>query len=144
MIEVLCTMKKLLFVIIGGLGFAVFAIKTKLFAGPVPSLLTGEGGLARGPIHEVGLASWYGGSYQGKPTASGELFDVNKMTAAHKKLKFGTKVQVTDTATGNSVVVRINDRGPFVTGRIIDLSQSAAAQLGIIEKGVANVEIRIV
>lgn len=90
-----------------------------------------------------GLASWYGAAYQGRPTKSGELFDVNKMTAAHKTLPMGTMVQVIDTDTGNSVVVKINDRGPFVPGRVIDLSQRAAEELGMKDRGVANVVIRL-
>lgn len=92
---------------------------------------------------ERGLASWYGPGFQGKPTKSGEPFDVNKMTAAHKTLPMDTMVQVVDTDTGNSVIVRINDRGPFVEGRIIDLSQRAAEELGMTARGVANVSLRL-
>jgi rare lipoprotein A len=82
------------------------------------------------------------GSYQGRATASGVPFDQKKMTAAHKTLPFGTKVKVVNLANGRSVKVTINDRGPFVAGRIIDVSKKAAEKLGITKTGVANVEIR--
>ncbi len=93
---------------------------------------------------EEGLASWYGGKFQGRTTSSGEIFDTNLMTAAHKSLPFGTVVRVTDLDTGSSTVVRINDRGPFVEGRIIDLSRAAAEQLGIVGRGVARVAVEVV
>lgn len=91
-----------------------------------------------------GLASWYGGKFHGQPTASGEIYDAGKLTAAHKSLPFGTLVRVVNLENGNSIVVRINDRGPFVAGRIIDLSQAAAATLGITGKGVAPVRLELV
>jgi rare lipoprotein A len=80
---------------------------------------------------ESGLASWYGPRFHGKRTASGERFDTNELTAAHKTLPFGTRVRVKSQVNGKEVVVRINDRGPFITGRIIDLSQAAAQALGL-------------
>lgn len=86
----------------------------------------------------TGGVSFYGPGFNGKLTASGETFDQNAMTAAHKTLPFGTMVQVTDLDTGNSVQVRINDRGPFVANRILDLSVGAATKLGIVQKGVAR------
>ncbi|WP_109808239.1 septal ring lytic transglycosylase RlpA family protein [Sphingosinithalassobacter portus] len=90
-----------------------------------------------------GVASYYADEYAGRPTASGELFDPSKMTAAHRTLPFGTVVRVTDPATGRSVVVRINDRGPFRPGRVIDLSRAAAAQLGILRRGIAPVRLQV-
>jgi rare lipoprotein A len=93
---------------------------------------------------QEGLASWYGGKFQGRTTSSGEVFDTNLMTAAHKSLPFGTVVKVTDLDTGSSTVVRINDRGPFVEGRIIDLSRAAAEQLGMVGRGVARVSVEVV
>lgn len=101
----------------------------------------GSGGGAR--FTETGLASWYGTSEQGRKTASGERFDRNAMTAAHPSLAFGTIVRVTSLETGRTVKVRINDRGPFVRGRIIDLSAAAAARLGIREDGVARVRLAV-
>jgi len=90
---------------------------------------------------EEGLASWYGGKFQGRPTASGEIYDAARMTAAHKSLPFGTVVRVTNLENGREAMVRINDRGPFVTGRIIDLSRAAALALGMAGSGVARVRV---
>ena len=88
-----------------------------------------------------GLASWYGQQHQGRATASGEAFDMNKLTAAHRTLPFGTRLRVTNVENGKSVVVRVNDRGPHVPGRVLDLSFRAARALGITEAGVARVEV---
>lgn len=88
-----------------------------------------------------GLASWYGKSHHGRTTASGEVFNMDGLTAAHRTLPFGTVVRVTDVATQRMVRVRINDRGPFVAGRIIDLSARAANDLGITRAGVARVKV---
>lgn len=92
----------------------------------------------------VGLASWYGPGFDGRPTSSGERFDRNAMTAAHRTLPLGTVVEVTNLGNGRSVVVRINDRGPFADPdrRIIDLSWAAARELGIVEPGTAEVQVR--
>ena len=94
-----------------------------------------------GKAEEVGIASWYGGEFQGRSTASGEIFETNDMTAAHRTLPFGTHVMVTNLQNDRSVVVRINDRGPFVQGRIIDLSYAAARVLGIVGSGTARVRL---
>lgn len=91
-----------------------------------------------------GGASWYGPGFHGKTTANGEKFNMYAMTAAHKTLKFGTIVEVTDLDTGKKVRVRINDRGPYAKGRIIDLSKKAAKKLGMIDKGHAQVSLRII
>ena len=90
---------------------------------------------------QQGQASWYGEQFHGKRTANGERFDLNEMTAAHKTLPFGTKVCVRSAVTGKSVVVRINDRGPFAPGRVIDLSKAAAQELGMVGLGIKPVEI---
>ena len=92
---------------------------------------------------ETGLASWYGGKFQGRQTASGEIFDTARLTAAHKTLAFGTMVKVTNLENQKEVTVRINDRGPFVEGRIIDLSQAAAYALGMVGTGVARVKVEV-
>ncbi len=95
-------------------------------------------------IKEIkGIASWYGPGFQGRPTASGERYDINAFTAAHRTLKFGTKVRVTNLNNDRSVIVRINDRGPFNQKRIIDLSGAAANSIGMIETGLAPVKIEI-
>lgn len=90
-----------------------------------------------------GMASWYGPGFHGRRSASGERFNQNAMTAAHRTLPFGTQVRVTNLRTGASVVVRINDRGPFTRGRVIDLSRAAAGAIGMIGSGVAPVEVEI-
>ena len=90
---------------------------------------------------ERGQASWYGHPYHGRTTASGEVYDMNDLTAAHQSLPFGTRVEVTNLSNGRSVVVRINDRGPFKKGRIIDLSRAAARKIDMIEAGVVAVRL---
>lgn len=90
-----------------------------------------------------GKASWYGPQFHGRMTANGEIFDSNDLTAAHPNLPFGTKVKVTNLLNGRSVIVRINDRGPFVKGRIIDVSAGAARVLNMLSSGVANVQLEI-
>lgn len=90
---------------------------------------------------QAGLASWYGEQFHGRKTASGERFDSMDMTAAHKTLPFGTRVCVRSSVTGKSVVVRINDRGPFAPGRVIDLSKAAAQELGMLGLGIKPVEL---
>ncbi|TVQ09976.1 MAG: septal ring lytic transglycosylase RlpA family protein [Leptolyngbya sp. DLM2.Bin27] len=90
-----------------------------------------------------GMASWYGPGFHGRRSASGEVFNQNALTAAHRTLPFGTHVRVTNLANGQSVVVRINDRGPFSQGRVIDLSAAAAAQIGLRARGVGRVQIEV-
>jgi rare lipoprotein A len=97
-----------------------------------------------GSYRQVGKASYYGREAHGEPTASGEKFNMNAVTAAHKTLPFGTRVRVTNRANNKSVVVRINDRGPFVAGRIIDLSYAAAKRIDMLAAGVADVEIVVI
>jgi rare lipoprotein A len=86
-------------------------------------------------------ASWYGPKFHGKLTANGEIYDQMALTAAHKSLKFGTLLKVTNPKNGKSVIVRINDRGPYIGNRELDLSKGAATKLGLIERGVARVKI---
>ena len=95
-------------------------------------------------VYQTGQASWYGRELRGHPTASGEPFRPARLTAAHPSLPFGTVVRVTRPDTGRSVRVVINDRGPFSQGRIIDLAQSAARRLDMLDDGVATVELRVV
>jgi len=102
----------------------------------IPSLHNGNS--------QLGMASWYGPSFHGKPSASGEPYDMWALTAAHRTLPFGTWVQVTKVETGKRVIVRINDRGPFIKGRIIDLSYGAARELAMIGEGTADVRLTIV
>ena len=88
-----------------------------------------------------GMASWYGPGFHGKQTASGERFDMNDLTAAHRTLPFGTRVRVRNIENGQEVVVRINDRGPQVRDRVIDLSKAAATALGMLQAGQAQVTL---
>lgn len=93
---------------------------------------------------ETGVASFYSDKFNGRRTANGEIFHNKKLTAAHRTLPFGTYVKVTALWNGRSVVVKINDRGPFIKGRVIDLSKAAAAKLHLIGKGVGKVDIEVV
>jgi len=93
-------------------------------------------------VIESGKASYYADKFDGRKTASGAVFSQRKLTAAHKTLPFGTKVKVTNLANGKTVKVKINDRGPFAAGRIIDLSKKAAQKIALVTAGVAEVEIK--
>ncbi len=93
---------------------------------------------------QVGYASYYSREFAGRKTSSGEIFDPMKLTAAHRRLPFGTLVRVTNLDNGRSVIVKINDRGPFVKGRIIDLSYKAALKIGMLSKGVAKVKLEVI
>jgi rare lipoprotein A len=95
------------------------------------------------PFEQVGMASYYARSLHGRQTASGEKYNENALTAAHPRLPFGTRLKVTNLKTGRTVEVRVNDRGPFVRRRVIDLSYAAARKLGMLQDGVARVKIRI-
>jgi rare lipoprotein A len=97
------------------------------------------GTVTRGIFYQEGIASWYGGEFNGKPTASGEIFNDSQFTAAHPLLPFGTLLKITNRHNNRSVTVRVNDRGPFVAARIIDLSRAAAAELDMISTGTAPV-----
>jgi len=103
---------------------------------PLPPVRTG--------YTEEGIASWYGYPYHGRRTANGEIYDMEKLTAAHKTLPFGVWVEVRNKRNAKSVTVRINDRGPFIEGRIIDLSRAAARRIGLITPGTAPVRIKVV
>lgn len=86
-------------------------------------------------------ASWYGPGFHGRKTANGEIYDQMAFTAAHKSLKFGTLLKVTNPKNGKSVIVRINDRGPYIAGRDLDLSKAAALEIGMVKKGVARLKV---
>ncbi|MFN2426406.1 MAG: septal ring lytic transglycosylase RlpA family protein [Candidatus Binatia bacterium] len=97
-----------------------------------------------GPIVQQGSCSWYGPGFHGRRTANGEVFDTHALTAAHPTLPFGSEVEVTNVKSGKKVRVRVNDRGPFIHGRILDLSHAAAASLDIVRTGTAHVQLRLV
>lgn len=118
----------------------------------IPCLLVLACGVKRAPDQpadspgkaETGVASWYGGKFHGRRTASGEVYDMHELTAAHRTLPFGTVVRVTHVENRRSVEVRITDRGPFIKGRIIDLSYAAAKRLDMIREGVARVKLVVI
>lgn len=114
-------------------------IKYSVGAALVAGLILSTTGTAWAGGAQCGGASWYGPGFHGKKTASGQRFNQNALTAAHKSLPLGTIVKVVDQRTGKSVKVTINDRGPYSHGRIIDLSKAAATQLGFIGKGTTKV-----
>lgn len=119
----------------------LFWIIHALPAEDIPLILP-EFPYAHGEIHEVqGDASWYGGKFQGRLTANGEIFDTNKFTAAHRTLPFGTTVKVVNLQNKKEVEVRINDRGPFVDNRVIDLSRAAASTIDMIHLGTVPVQL---
>jgi len=96
------------------------------------------------PVVQQGSCSWYGPGFHGRRTANGEVFNTNALTAAHPTLPFGSELEVTNTKSGKTVRVRVNDRGPFIHGRILDLSYAAAASIDIVRTGTANVQVRLV
>lgn len=121
---------------LAGLGFALLALATSGCASTKPTRATTAPG-----TRIVGLASWYGQRHQGHATASGEAYDMNKLTAAHRTMAFGTRLRVTNVENGLSVVVRVNDRGPWVNERVLDVSLAAAKALGMVGGGITKVEI---
>jgi peptidoglycan lytic transglycosylase len=119
-------------------GFMLSVLGALALSGCRPKVNTLPGGNS-----QTGIASWYGGEFHGKPTSSREVYDMNDLTAAHNTLPLGTFVAVTNLNNGRSVVVRINDRGPFVKDRVIDLSYAAARALDMIGPGTAPVRIEV-
>ena len=122
---------------------ALFPSVFGLAAEPVlePAACPSASNTAPAPRHIIGNASWYGSQFANRPTASGALFDPEKLTAAHRKLPLGTKVVVTNLHNGRSVLVTITDRGPYWGNRDIDVSYRAARVLGMVRRGVARVRI---
>ena len=118
-------------------GHATLAVSLLLLLGACASTPDNSAGR----YSETGLASWYGKPYHGRPTASGERFNRHDLTAAHRTLPFGTVVEVKHLGNGKTVKVTINDRGPFVKGRILDLSEAAAKRLNMLNEGVARVRV---
>lgn len=99
---------------------------------------------SRGSVIDSGMASWYGPGFHGKTTANGETYDQNAMTAAHRTLPFNTVVRVINVENGKAVTVRINDRGPYVDNRVIDLSYAAAREIDMVDAGLARVRLQLV
>jgi rare lipoprotein A len=127
-------------------GFALLALAVMLLAGCSHHSAHVSTPLAPARIGttETGVASWYGFPYHGRRAASGEIYDMQRLTAAHRTLPFHTWVEVTNLANGKQVDVRINDRGPFVKGRIVDLSQAAARDIDMLRSGTARVRLKVI
>lgn len=123
-------------------------LTTTLGAGSVPKVVKTKKVVKykklNGQPHQVGKASWYGKRFHGRKTANGEAYNMFQMTAAHRTLPMGTWVRVTNLHNGRSVVVRINDRGPFIDSRVIDTSYMAAEHLGFRERGIVKVRLDVV
>ena len=120
--------------------------KSLLFLALALGFLAGDvfAGAALSVYKSSAVASYYADKYHGRKTSNGEIFNMYDLTAAHKTLPFNTKVKVTNLSNGKSVIVRINDRGPFIKGREIDLSKAAAVKIGMIKSGTAKVSLEIV
>lgn len=124
------------------IGIAAIAIALLLCA-PSPGTRSASVADVVSAWAQSGRVSWYGPGFHGRRTASGEVFDTNEMTMAHRSLPLGSKVRVTNLANGRSVVLRVNDRGPYVRGRIADLSHAAAARLDFVDNGIARARIEL-
>ncbi len=122
---------------------ALLLIAILMVFGVGPAAVNSAVGRTAAIAEQVGIASWYGSRFHGRKTANGDVFNQNRMTAAHRTLPLGTKVEVTNVTNGKSVEVRINDRGPYVNGRVIDLSRAAAVRLGMKDVGLARVRIEV-
>ena len=129
-------MKRIIFVFVVGFGLSALC-----FAQIAPVSMARTGEINRGIFYQEGIASWYGGEFNGRPTASGEIFNDSQLTAAHPILPFGTMLKVTNQHNNKAVIVRVNDRGPFVAERIIDISRSAAELLDMTSTGTAPVKV---
>ena len=126
--------------------FAPAACRKKSKAPPVPAVPPAPSTARAKPLpewHETGIASWYGIPYHGRRAANGEIYDMNQLTAAHRTLSFGLMVKVTSLTNGKSVTVRITDRGPFIEGRIIDLSREAARRIDMLGPGIMQVRLEL-
>jgi rare lipoprotein A len=121
----------------------IVAVAMCLAFGACSWIPKGETGLDVG-IKDRGIASWYGEQFHGKQAANGEIFDMEALTAAHRTLPLGSMVRVVNLTNGKHVRVRINDRGPYVNGRILDLSHAAAAQLGMVEGGLSVIQLEVI
>ena len=114
-----------------------------VMAGPAPAAQSVDSNQCKAKqMIGTGKASWYGPGFHGHKTANGEIFDMNAMTAAHKTLPLGTWLEVKNEKNGESLIVRVNDRGPYIKGRVLDLSRQAAVKLGLEQQGVGEVTIR--
>jgi rare lipoprotein A len=123
--------------------FAVSQLQACTLVRGTDTSLLNPGDVASGWT-QSGVASWYGEPFHGRTTASGETYDMNQLSCAHKRLPFGTRLRVENLDNGRSITLPVNDRGPFVAGRIVDVSKKAAEELGMMEAGTARVRITVV
>ncbi len=110
---------------------------------PIRASVLDRGSFGHGRFLQTGIASYYGADFHGRKTANGEMYDRNGLTAAHRTLEFNTRVRVTNLSNGRVVVIRVNDRGPYAKGRIIDLSEEAGRQIGLDVSGTAKVRLEV-
>ena len=139
-------MRRFLWVLLGFAlsGCATVSSTAPVSATPPPRVVApGSSDGTPSPKARVGKASWYGHAHHGKKTASGEIYDMHALTAAHRTLPLGTKLRVTNLENNRSVVVRVNDRGPYVDGRVLDLSRAAARELGELGDGLFDVRLEV-
>jgi rare lipoprotein A len=130
--------------LVPGVWFRLFVFLALFASLDYAAELSEVGNTSKSAEPEIGVASWYGYPFHGRRAANGEVYDMEQMTAAHKTLPFNTRVQVHNIANNRTVEVRINDRGPFIDGRIIDLSRAAARSLGLLDPGIAPVAVEII
>jgi rare lipoprotein A len=123
---------------------ASLAVAVLLLVVPAPGSVPSSHDDQASAWMQNGRVSWYGPGFHGRRTANGEIFDTNELTMAHRTLAFGSRVRVTNLDNGRSIVVRVNDRGPYVRGRIADLSHAAAAELGFVDDGVVHARIELI
>ena len=121
----------------------VFIVAASVFLSGCAAISKGRADLDLG-MKERGIASWYGDDFHGWTTASGELYDMHALTAAHRTLPLGTVVRIVNVVNGKHVIIRINDRGPYVHGRILDLSYAAAKGLGMVQDGISAIQLEVV
>ncbi|TLU53764.1 MAG: septal ring lytic transglycosylase RlpA family protein [Chlorobium sp.] len=134
-----------LLAVLAVVGFSTIQVgASNLFYSTAEAANTGAHSTKKQVAATEGNASFYAGEFHGRKTANGETFNANQLTAAHPSLPFGTWVKVTNLSNGKDVVVRINDRGPFIKGRIIDLSGSAAKRIGIMQTGIVQVKLEAI
>lgn len=133
-------------IVMGCMVAALVAITARTEASPSKSYMVAHlpSNAAKQAVRERGLASWYGEQFQGNPTASGEAYDMNELTAASRTLPLGTKLKVTNLRNNRSLVLRVNDRGPFIDNRMLDVSKAAAWKLGFMASGLATVRMEVV
>jgi rare lipoprotein A len=126
-----------------GLGVAAFVAMSPPSQASEPTYVPVYTLLTQKSASKYGIASWYGEDFQGSETASGETYDMNALTAAHRSLPLGTRIRVTNLRNRRSLVLRVNDRGPFIPGRLLDVSRAAARLLGFAVSGKAHVQIQV-